>query len=194
MKRLTYFLTALAILSILLIACEKTGGGGGTNYFPNKDQTVWTFTDDYGNYYDITYKLNGTINHSTAGEVQIINVTSGDQTWDVYLKVTTSGVTLYFDLDSDDRWELLHYPIKVNDTWSWTSGGYNWSAKVEVEEKVQTPAGEFTSLKISYKIEDSQSDIVWFNSGKGWVRDLYTDPEDPSYNYDFKLKSFNQPS
>lgn len=197
MKRSIITLVAIFALSFILLSsdCEEENGGVATNYFPHADQTTWVF-DEVIEDETITMKLNGTENHATAGEVQVLEMTTGGETFYTYIKANDNGVTMYFDLTTDDRWEILRYPIKVGDTWHWDityndenpENDEEWHAEVLAEENVSVPAGEFTALKITLSSAGYVDETFWFASGTGWVRDY------AEGYYDRQLRSFNQPS
>ncbi|MGQ9706991.1 MAG: TapB family protein [bacterium] len=200
MKRLTFIFITLAILSLLFIACEKEGnggnGGGETGYYPHKDQSTWIYYDNVSQV-DVTWKFNGTKTHDIVGEVQVLEITSGAQTQgtsEIYIKVTENDVTIYYDLSDDKyKWVVLKFPLSVGKEWNWvlTYEGQdtNMSAKVEKEEKINVPAGEFTCFKVTYSSEGIPVESIWFANGTGIVKDKQLYDE-----YDLDLKSFNEPS
>lgn len=189
MMRKVYIITFMLVIGLLLVSCETEveNHAGTRDYYPNADQSEWIYKDVISEN-EFTYRLNGTAQHSQAGEVQVLEITYSGNTSKRYVLVTDEMAVLYFDLTSDARYELLHFPINVGDTWNWVCGTVEYSAVVQGREEVNTEAGDFADcFKVQYSCEGSPVDTIWYANGVGMVREAFGN------DYDLKLKSYNFP-
>lgn len=115
----------------------------------------------------------------------------------------TPGSTQRFDLDlnpyfySADAYRLLEFPLSVGKTWSqvWKRNQNGWKyeyeidAKVEAQERIEVPAGQFETFKIRLRVtylgEKSGSmtqsgrleDTLWYApAAKNFAKRTFIDP------------------
>lgn len=184
-------LTGILLLVLMMISCDGDGGGT-TNYFPTTNLSLWNY-DDILNVTtqsgDRSYRLNGTANHNTQGSLQVLEVYyNGTYDHSLYLKANSNEVSWYFDLTSDEHFELIQYPLTVGKTWNWTRMGFTATAVVQAEESQTVPAGTFSNcMKIEYYIDGDLANTMWFAPNVGMVRDYIS-------GYDYRLFEYNIPS
>jgi len=192
MKRI--LLISLFVVSLsLLITCE-TQPPVTYNYFPNKDQSEWKYIDKINNT-EYVYKLNGTAVHEIYGNVQVLEITYLGIVYTRYIQLVdedndgkTDIVIFFYTLDTDERVELLRYPVTVGKTWSWKVGELTNNAVVKALETVEVPLGKYYNCpKIQYSTGGQVFDVMWYADGVGMIRDAL------ETNYDIQLESYTDP-
>jgi len=186
-------ISLFVVVISILITCEQQPPVTH-NYYPNKDQSEWLYKDVI---LDKEYleKLNGTDTHALYGPVQVLEITSDNKTDKRYIQLVDSDgdgntdvVIFYYDLKTDARTELIHYPATVGQKWSWKVGDITYNGEVIAMETVTVEAGTFKNCpKIQYSYGGQVQDVEWFADGVGMVRDALE-----SY-YDWQLKSWTFP-
>lgn len=169
MKRIILSTAILAAI-LALLSCGEEGDVTG-NYFPNKDQSEWHYSCQYGT---LIAKFNGTANHSTLGSLQVLETYYDSYPGDFYyLLVNSEGVTAYRYLDDTNyRWEAIKYPLENGKSWDWTINADLYTATVtSINETVGTPLRTFTNcIVIEYRINGELDGVAYLASDVGAVR------------------------
>lgn len=157
-----------------------TGENWSQDYFPHTDQSQWHYDDisDDSQQEDVVIKLNGTANHDSAGELQVLEIYFDTiLTHTFYVNVDVNGVVVYFDLSETDNVVLLKYPLAVGNTWTFAYEDSVYIAEVITIEDVVVPAGIFNDcLRIDYYpyyedyYDEEKEGTIWFHAETGMIQ------------------------
>jgi hypothetical protein len=176
MKKTLYI---FIIILLILINCDKFFNQEDKNdFFPISDQNSWQYI---GRDPDITwretYRINGTETHNNGYQVFIReHIYRGNPQPDEYLYQDDSGLYIYYFLDVDTPFQILKYPINVDDEWEFDYGIDTYNMEYASAGELTVPAGTFQDV---YKIVAKHNKVeylnYWYKPGIGILKYAWLD-------------------
>jgi len=162
------------------VSIEKNEYGLSTRYSPFVVGTRWTYRVQGGGKYVVEIVGETRIQGQRALEVRGYPPPGIWQKWQntkEFYVINESGFYIYENLDRNDPWTVLEFPMKVGDRWIVNNEQYNFRKAffAEKEMELDVPAGRFWCIQINSGIFSADPDSFyyesrWWNPDVGFVK------------------------
>jgi len=167
------FIPVLIVLMIITGCDQFFDQARRGEFYPLSDGNEWIYrgSDDQGAWEE-RYMINGTTKHYGGFTVYVeewyYNNTPQPPS---YLYQDDSGLYIYYFLDSYTYFQLLKFPLELNNEWEFDYGIDTYEMKYTAIEDVVVPAGTFTdTYRVLAKHNKEPYLIYWYKMGIGIIK------------------------